>query len=180
MKWVAIAILVVAIALFLGQAALRRKLNEARYGTLRALFDGIVRFEITDVAGSIEGRRHGRSAGIDFVRSFTRGKPDLRSSAEFWLECHSRAPFMTKSQLVGIVEGEFESSSSQPKEFALLQSREEFNQATIALLKLGAESIVAAQGRVTVRYRPLRRELLRTHAASILDSLEELARAAEI
>lgn len=178
--FVLIAILI-AIALFIAQSFIRRAMIRASVAGVRQEFDEIAQFEVGDVTGTIEGRRHGQRAGMLFVKSTTRGKPDAKSSIEFWCECRVRVPFRAQGRPGAMFNRDFEFTSSQPQQLEALQSQAEFSSAMQALAEAGAESVYAARDRLVVTFRPYPPTLIKGHEAQrIFDLLERAARDDEI
>lgn len=180
MKLFAIAAIIVAIALFLSQTFMRRALNRATLTGVRKSLDEGPRIDVQAVTGSIEGRRHGRFAGVSFVKSTTRGKPDAKSSIEFWCECQVRVPFRAQGRPGALFDRELDLTSSQPEQLAVLQTRPEFAASIAKLGEVGAESVYTTRDRLAATFRPFRRDLLTANkAGEILDSLEEAAKSVD-
>ncbi|HKD90618.1 MAG TPA: hypothetical protein VKB56_01910 [Terriglobales bacterium] len=174
--FVLIAVLI-AIVLFIAQSFIRRAMTRASVAGVRQEFDEIAQFEVGDVTGTIEGRRHGQRAGMLFVKSTTRSKPDAKSSIEFWCECRVRVPFRAQGRPGALFNRDFEFTSSQPQQLEALKSGAEFSSAMQDLAEAGAESVYAARDRLVVTFRPYQPRLMKGQEAQrIFDLLERAAR----
>jgi hypothetical protein len=179
MKFVLLALLIVILLPFLTQTFLRRLQNNARLKRLHPIFDSVTSSQAAAVNGEVEGRRHGRNAGISFVGAAR--KPDDKSTVEFWVAASGGVPFQVVGSSGVLFDREFESRSSQPEAFERLQKTEAFSGALTTFKADGVESLVyAGGGRLTAVFRPFRQELITAEkAAHILDQLKQMAASAE-
>jgi hypothetical protein len=178
--------IVVIILPFLLQTVLRRVANNTRLARLHPLFEEVISSQAEAVTGEVEGKRGGRLMGLSFIGGGAgigkRARPDAKSSVEFWAQCSGAVPFSIRGSAGVLLDREFEATSSQPEEFARLQSDSQFSGAVASLTAAGAESLIfPGRGRIVATFRPYRGELLEGETAGqVMNWLEQMAKAIEV